>query len=53
LGLAIAHNIMEAMGGQITVESLPGQGTIFSLTIPNPDKPGPPKKEDSYDTKKQ
>jgi two-component system sensor histidine kinase HydH len=39
LGLAIAHNIMEAMGGQIGVESRPGQGTTFSLTIPNPDKP--------------
>ena len=38
LGLAIAHNIMEAMGGQIGVESRPGQGTTFSLTIPNPDK---------------
>lgn len=35
LGLAIAHSIMEAMGGQIGVESLPGQGTTFSLTIPN------------------
>jgi len=39
LGLAIAHSIMEAMGGQIGVESLPGQGTTFSLTIPNMDKP--------------
>ncbi len=39
LGLTIAHNIMEAMGGQILVESRPGQGTIFRITIPNPDKP--------------
>ena len=36
LGLTIAHNIMEAMGGQILVESRPGQGTIFRITIPNP-----------------
>ncbi len=34
LGLTIAHNIMEAMGGQILVESRPGQGTIFRITIP-------------------
>ena len=33
LGLTIAHNIMEAMGGQILVESRPGQGTIFRITI--------------------
>jgi two-component system sensor histidine kinase HydH len=39
LGLAIAHNIMEAMGGQIGVQSRPGQGTTFSLSIPNPDEP--------------
>ena len=36
LGLTIAHNIMEAMGGQILVENRPGQGTIFRITIPNP-----------------
>jgi two-component system sensor histidine kinase HydH len=39
LGLTIAHNIMEAMGGQILVENRPDQGTSFRLTIPNPDKP--------------
>ena len=36
LGLTIAHNIMEAMGGNITAETRPGQGTIFRITIPNP-----------------
>ena len=39
LGLTIAHNIMEAMGGNITAETRPGQGTTFRITIPNPDKP--------------
>jgi two-component system sensor histidine kinase HydH len=39
LGLAIAHNIVEAMGGTFKVDSEPGQGTIFTLTLPNPDKP--------------
>ncbi len=39
LGLANAHNIMEAMGGKISIESCLGKGTTFCITIPNPDKP--------------
>ena len=35
LGLAIARGIVEAHGGQIRVESLPGQATRFSFSIPN------------------
>lgn len=35
LGLAIAHNIIEAMGGRINVKSDPGKGTTFRITIPN------------------
>ena len=34
LGLAIAHNIIDAHGGRITVESRPGQGTVFTVTLP-------------------
>jgi len=34
LGLAIAKGIIEAHHGNIWVESVPGQGTIFSFTLP-------------------
>jgi signal transduction histidine kinase len=35
LGLPIAHNIVEAMGGGMEVSSRPGKGTTFRITIPN------------------
>lgn len=34
LGLAIVHRIIENLGGRIRVESEPGRGTSFVLTIP-------------------
>jgi two-component system sensor histidine kinase KdpD len=34
LGLAIARGFVEAGGGSLTAESLPGQGTTFSVTLP-------------------
>jgi PAS domain S-box-containing protein len=34
LGLAIARGIVEAHGGQIRVESVPGQRTAFTFTLP-------------------
>lgn len=34
LGLAIAKGFIEANGGGITIESLPGQGTSFVVTLP-------------------
>jgi K+-sensing histidine kinase KdpD len=34
LGLAIARGFVEANGGRIAIESLPGQGTSFVVTLP-------------------
>jgi two-component system, cell cycle sensor histidine kinase and response regulator CckA len=34
LGLALSRTIVEAHGGSITVESVPGEGTTFALVLP-------------------
>ena len=34
LGLAIAKGFVESNGGTISVESLPGQGTSFVVSLP-------------------
>jgi signal transduction histidine kinase len=34
LGLAIVKTLVEGMGGSITVQSKPGEGTTFTLTLP-------------------
>ncbi len=35
LGLAIVKNVMQAHGGEVRVESAPGAGTTFFLTLPS------------------
>lgn len=37
LGLSIVKHIAEAHGGRVSVESLPGAGSTFVLSVPSPD----------------
>jgi len=36
LGLSIVKNLVEAMGGEVSVESLPGKGATFAFTLCRP-----------------
>jgi signal transduction histidine kinase len=36
LGLAISRRLARSMGGDVTLESVPGQGARFTLTLPSP-----------------
>jgi len=41
LGLAIAQRSAQLLGGTIQVRSLPGRGSMFSVTLPAMQEPGP------------
>ncbi len=43
LGLAVSYGIVEAHGGDIAVKSRPGEGTVFTVTLPVSRSPGDPK----------
>ncbi len=34
LGLSVVHGLVQEMGGDISVESTPGEGTSFTITLP-------------------
>jgi len=40
LGLAITKSLVELLGGEIRVDSKPGEGAVFYFTIPYQDAPG-------------
>ena len=42
LGLSIVYGIIEQSGGTIVVQSAPGQGTRFDISLPRVDEPLPP-----------
>jgi two-component system phosphate regulon sensor histidine kinase PhoR len=37
LGLSIVKHLVEAMGGEVSVESMPGKGATFAVTLSRPD----------------
>ncbi len=44
LGLSISYGIIERLHGTMTVESVPGEGSAFTITVPvhQPQRPDPP-----------
>lgn len=43
IGLVIVRRLVELMSGRVTVSSVPGEGSVFSLEIPRAERPSQPK----------
>jgi CheY-like chemotaxis protein len=41
LGLSVVHGIVHSHGGEITVKSTPGQGSVFQILLPAAEKEAP------------
>lgn len=41
LGLAVVHDLVRAVGGDVAVDSAPGQGTVFTIRLPRAPVPAP------------
>ncbi len=46
MGLSVVHGIVRSHGGEITVDSKPGNGTVFSVFLPRIDKLAESENED-------
>src|SRR5262249_44221678 len=50
LGLALSRRLAEVLGGSLSVESVPGQGSAFTLSLPTSYAPRPTATHETWET---
>src|SRR5262249_46351098 len=50
LGLALSRRLAEVLGGSLSVESVPGQGSTFTLSLPTSYAPRPTATHETWET---